>query len=82
VRWGGREVARARDWLDITGRASTCHLCGERIDRWLKYPHLRSLSIDHIVPRSKGGTNARSNLAAAHLECNRARSDAELAVAV
>src|SRR5262245_26814566 len=40
-----------------------CHLCGQH----------RADSVDHLVPRSRGGTNEDSNLAAAHLSCNSAR---------
>lgn len=31
------------------------------------------LTVDHIVPRSRGGTHERSNLRAAHASCNSAR---------
>jgi len=33
-------------------------------------------TIDHRVPRSRGGTNHFDNLQLAHLRCNRARGDA------
>jgi 5-methylcytosine-specific restriction endonuclease McrA len=32
-------------------------------------------TLDHIVPRSKGGRNAIANLRLAHEECNRKRGD-------
>ena len=35
-------------------------------------------NLDHIVPRSKGGTNRGSNLALARVPCNRERDDQEL----
>jgi 5-methylcytosine-specific restriction endonuclease McrA len=34
------------------------------------------LTIDHIVPLSRGGTNQLSNLTVACARCNRAKSDA------
>jgi 5-methylcytosine-specific restriction endonuclease McrA len=34
------------------------------------------LTIDHIVPLSKGGTNARENLMVLCYRCNRLKSDA------
>jgi 5-methylcytosine-specific restriction endonuclease McrA len=48
-----------------------CSLCGGPIthlghDRW-------SLTFDHIVPVSLGGTNELSNLRAAHKHCNSSR---------
>ena len=47
-----------------------CQFCFEIIDIAITYPNPRSLSIDHIVPRAKGGTSAISNLQIAHLNCN------------
>ncbi|MFN8021338.1 MAG: HNH endonuclease [Acidimicrobiales bacterium] len=48
----------------------TCWLCGGDID-----PHLPSTSpagatIDHLVPRSRGGSNDAPNLRLAHRRCN------------
>jgi 5-methylcytosine-specific restriction endonuclease McrA len=48
-----------------------CSLCGALIDhlghdRW-------SLTFDHVVPASLGGTNELGNLRAAHKSCNSAR---------
>lgn len=34
-----------------------------------------SWNIDHIVPKSKGGTNKLKNLQATHVVCNRAAAD-------
>jgi 5-methylcytosine-specific restriction endonuclease McrA len=34
------------------------------------------LTIDHIIPLSQGGTNARENLTVACYRCNRKKSDA------
>lgn len=47
-----------------------CMLCGKKIDINLKHPHPMSLSIDHIVPLSLGGTHEPSNVQCAHLICN------------
>jgi 5-methylcytosine-specific restriction endonuclease McrA len=40
-----------------------CHLCHRRVSR-------RSFTLDHIIPRSKGGPGSWENLAVAHLRCN------------
>lgn len=45
------------------------------IRRDLKYPHLRSKSIDHIIPLSLGGDDTSTNKRAAHLGCNMARGN-------
>jgi len=47
-----------------------CQLCQEPIDLRLEYPSQWSLSIDHVLPVSKGGTNLLSNLQSTHLICN------------
>ena len=47
-----------------------CGVCGEPILLSDKYPHPRSLSIDHIVPISKGGHHAQYNLQITHWICN------------
>ena len=41
-----------------------CGICNERIEPW------ETMHIDHILPRSKGGTDDRRNLQAAHAVCN------------
>lgn len=55
-----------------------CQLCFGPIDTELKYPDPWSLSLDHIVPVSQGGTDAAYNLRATHLVCNVRRGDATL----
>lgn len=54
----------------------TCWLCNEKVDMTgdLKYGNW-SPSLDHIIPRSKGGTHDASNLRTAHRWCNSIRSD-------
>jgi 5-methylcytosine-specific restriction endonuclease McrA len=47
-----------------------CQLCRRKVDRRLKHPDLMSMSIDHIVPISRGGTDVRSNVQLAHFSCN------------
>ena len=51
-----------------------CGICGQKINKRLKYPNPRSKSIDHIVPLSKGGADAPINLQAAHLRCNTSKN--------
>lgn len=41
----------------------TCHYCGETLTRF-------TFTRDHIVPRSKGGSNKRRNKVAACQKCN------------
>lgn len=48
---------------------SYCYMCGEQIDMDLKFPHPRSWSCQHIVPRARGGSSELSNLDSAHKLC-------------
>lgn len=52
-----------------------CWICGVLIDLELKHPHPRSLTLDHIVPISRGGSNTMNNVACAHKICNEAKTN-------
>lgn len=45
-----------------------CRYCGRR-------PPEVVLEVDHVMPKSRGGTNARENLVTACFDCNRGKSD-------
>lgn len=55
---------------------AVCALCGHEIDITLKWPHKYSFTVEHVVPRSRGGdvVDAR-NAAPAHLTCNSSRGN-------
>jgi len=57
-------VWRASAWL--------CGICGLPVDRALRFPHVMSKSLDHIVPLSVPGSpgHVTSNCQLAHLSCN------------
>jgi len=55
-----------------------CGICQTMIDLRLKHPNPKSFSLDHIVPRSLGGSHSASNLQAAHLDCNARRGNKPL----
>jgi 5-methylcytosine-specific restriction endonuclease McrA len=52
----------------------TCHLCGESIDPKLLVGNGRA-TIDHLLPRSLGGTARLSNVKLAHKRCNHKRGN-------
>jgi len=57
--------------LDIFERDSwKCQLCGDAVDRKLRWPDPMSASLDHIVPLSRGGVHIPSNTQCSHLVCN------------
>ena len=52
-----------------------CQLCRKIVGKTRKNPHPRSPSLDHIIPRSLGGTDDPANLQLAHLRCNIIKSN-------
>ena len=52
-----------------------CHICNKPIDLDLPRTHTQGLTVDHLVPLSKGGTDDMSNLRPAHWSCNMRKSD-------
>jgi hypothetical protein len=54
-----------------------CHLCHQPLARcnYANEGARGAWEVEHSVPRSKGGTDRMNNLYAAHIECNRAKSD-------
>jgi hypothetical protein len=51
-----------------------CGICGKKIDKKLRWPNLNSISHDHIIPLSKGGSHTYYNIQPAHLGCNISKS--------
>jgi len=45
-----------------------CYYCGEKMG--LKFENEKSFSIDHVIPRSKGGSDTPQNLIFCCAECN------------
>jgi 5-methylcytosine-specific restriction endonuclease McrA len=55
------EQLRQRDGHD-------CYLCGEFVTR-------KTVSMDHVIPVSRGGNHTRENLRLAHSRCNSLKGD-------
>ena len=64
---------RPRRWWQVLSRDRyTCRLCGRSAEK-----HGVVLHVDHIVPRSKGGTDEMDNLRTLCMKCNLGRSNLE-----
>lgn len=75
-----RKRGKPSSWIRRTTRLRVymrdgfeCTYCGAPPDFTT-----RSLTIDHVVPRSRGGTNKPSNLVTACRACNSARQDSTI----
>lgn len=62
------------EWL-ARRDGTDCSICGEPVDMTARLPDQMCPSVDHVIPRAKGGSNDPENLALAHFKCNRIKSD-------
>ena len=67
-------------WISRRRRAAiyerdgwSCHLCGQPVSREYDAADPLSPTLDHLVPRSAGGSDESGNLATAHAVCNARR---------
>src|SRR5690625_2693919 len=72
--WGGRRVAALRG-LVLAEYGRLCWLCHQPIDLRLSPRAPGGFSIDHVLPRSRGGTDDLDNLRPAHRRCNLSRGN-------
>lgn len=53
-----------------------CAICGQPVDKSLKWPHPLCPTVDHIIPVDKGGHPSDiNNMQLAHFTCNRRKWD-------
>jgi 5-methylcytosine-specific restriction endonuclease McrA len=66
---------RRRVFANLRERyGDNCHWCGRPMDFDTREQPL-SPSVEHLIPKSVGGTNKQGNLRLAHLHCNQARGE-------
>jgi hypothetical protein len=62
------------EWKHVVEKEEfLCHLCGRKIILDLKSPW--RLSLDHVLPMARGGSNTVDNVLPAHRRCNQSRLD-------
>lgn len=75
IRKDERHVAREREkarelrqsaWWRQRLQAGVCHYCGQRVGA-------AALTLDHVVPVSRGGTSTKGNVVPACERCNRTK---------
>ena len=63
-----RELRKTRWWQQKTA-AGTCHYCNRKVG-------IKNLTMDHVIPLSRGGRSTKGNLVPCCKQCNTAkRSD-------
>lgn len=70
-----RKLSLRKRWTRnhlINKYGAICYACGEPFKR------MRDITIDHIVPQSKGGKDTIENMQFAHLHCNQLKSNMTL----
>lgn len=67
-RWPSPGELAARDGL-------ACGICGHVVDTAAMHPDPMRASVDHVIPRSRGGSDEPDNFQLAHLWCNQVKSD-------
>lgn len=72
-RHGGQWIAHAERMAIYERDDWMCHLCGERVDADAEFNDDMAASLDHLVPRSLGGSDDPTNLKTAHRGCNTRR---------
>lgn len=76
ARYGVHRKEFDRNRKKILKRDSICSICGQVVDKKLKFPDPKSPTIDHIIPLDKGGHPSDiNNLALSHFYCNRQKSN-------
>jgi 5-methylcytosine-specific restriction endonuclease McrA len=64
-------TVEAFDRLEVFDRDGwVCQICARPVDRSVQHPDPASVSLDHILPLSRGGEHSRVNCQTAHLICN------------
>ncbi len=72
---GNSKASRKWRFLICEEAGGRCHWCAQKMRRDTGF--MDSVTIEHMIPQSKGGGNERWNLAAACYRCNTARRDSD-----
>lgn len=51
-----------------------CYLCKKTLSPLTPFPHPRSLTLDHVIPIARGGSDTRDNVRTACFQCNSTKS--------
>ena len=72
----GHRAEYERNRRRILSTQSICAICGQPVNKGLKFPDPGAPTVDHIIPIDRGGhPSALENLQLAHAACNRAKGN-------
>ncbi len=79
-----RRARKQKAWVEEVWRSVvferdnwTCQLCGDPVDKSIKWPDTQCASLDHIIPLANGGDHSYENTQLAHFLCNSLKGDRE-----
>lgn len=74
MKWTKKEILRAWKKKQLTKQDRRCHYCKCKMDTTTYSPGeqfpLNAVTVDHVVPRSRGGSDHPNNLVLACFGCN------------
>jgi len=75
-----RQVRQGRPWRRLQKRVirdnDLCWICGQLVDKSVRWPDPMSASVDHVIPLTMGGELADpGNVRLAHMRCNSSRGN-------
>jgi len=65
---------RVAEFVAACRNGGTCHVCGRKLNLYVRYPDKDSLTSDHLVPRSLA-RGLKKNRTVAHRRCNEWRGN-------
>jgi 5-methylcytosine-specific restriction enzyme A len=74
---GVESTLTREEWANVVQQADfICHVCGDKVTLERCLPE--TLSLDHLIPMSRGGGNVKENVAPSHRRCNQNRTNMTL----
>lgn len=78
----GNWITKTRKYALLDRDDCTCQYCGSKVIKGAQivagFSPKEVATLDHLIPRSKGGDNSNENLVTACMSCNASRKDMPL----
>jgi 5-methylcytosine-specific restriction endonuclease McrA len=72
-----KTMSRYQRWKQdhLREQEGLCSICGTKINVLHRKHQIGNVTLDHIIPISKGGADSYENTQAVHYECNERKAD-------